>query len=189
MHYPNPDGSGPIEGYLVGTGTVGLVFTHQLGSDLCEWKAQADRYAGLGYQALAITLGGEYDQAVLGAVAQLRKHGATRIVLVGASMGGTSVLVAASEAQPPVQAVVSLSGPAQYADMDASAAVAKLRIPVYFFAGHDDTSFAQDAQTLFSETTETAKQLLIVDNTAFHGSALLPLLGDRIDKFIKEHAG
>ena len=46
---------------------------------------------------------------VAGAVAAIRAHGATRVALVGASLGGTTALLAGAARRPPGAAVVSLS--------------------------------------------------------------------------------
>jgi pimeloyl-ACP methyl ester carboxylesterase len=51
-----------------------------------------------------------------------RHHGSRLIVLMGASMGGTAVLVAAADLGNLVAGVIDLSGPAQFGAMDALAA-------------------------------------------------------------------
>jgi pimeloyl-ACP methyl ester carboxylesterase len=123
-------------GVILGQGQGGLVFGHQRGWNLCEWIRLARSYARLGYRALAFDFRdySRLDHDVAAAVTQLRRRGVTRVVLVGSSMGGTAVLVAAARIRPPVAGVVSLSGPAEFGDMDASAAVARLRVPALFMA-------------------------------------------------------
>jgi pimeloyl-ACP methyl ester carboxylesterase len=191
VRFRSADGTPDLhEGYLTGSGTVGIVFAHMSEDDLCDWKTQADDYATKGYQALTITMSGDrFDEQVLGAVAVLRQHGATKIALVGASMGGTMVLAAAAEAQPPVQAVVSISGPDVFNDVDAGTAVTKLQVPVYYFAAQNDVEFAADAQKLYDATPEKAKTLLIVPDSAKHGTGLYPAVQDKMDQFIKANAG
>jgi dienelactone hydrolase len=75
-----------------------------------------------------------------------------RIILVGASMGGTASLVAAHGIVPTVAGVASLSGPANYAGMDALTTVKSLTVPVLFMAAANDQAggfdFPADARTM-----------------------------------------
>jgi MFS family permease len=70
--------------------------------------------------------------------------GAIGVALVGASMGGTASLVAGATTQPPVGAVVSLSGPANFQGMDATSAVAQLARPVLYVIARGDASVTVD---------------------------------------------
>ena len=104
VHMKTRDGV-TIYGLEVGTGTTGVVFGHQYFSDHCEFMALARELAGLGYRAVSIDFRGNglsstgrsnrLDLDIAAAVARLRAEGATRVKLVGASMGGTAALVAA----------------------------------------------------------------------------------------------
>ena len=112
-----------VYGVELGSGSTGVVLGHQYLSDHCELIDFARRLAAAGYRALTIDFRGfgastggaayRYDRDVAAATARLRADGATRVELVGASMGGTAVLVAASTIAPSVDEVVSLSGPAR----------------------------------------------------------------------------
>jgi dienelactone hydrolase len=161
-------------GVVLGHGDGGLVFGHQLGSDLCEWLETARGYARLGYRALALDFHDRdrADDDVVAAGAELRRRGAARVVLVGASMGGTAVLVAAARIRPPVAGVVSVSGAADFGDMDARAAVARLRVPALFMAAREDRPFPADARGLYRATATSDKRLLVVAGAA-HGAAML----------------
>lgn len=78
------------------------------------------------------------------AVAELRRRGATRVALVGASMGGAAVLIAATRVQPPVAAVVSLSAETDPTSLvggiplNAGAAVTQLRVPTMLVVATND---------------------------------------------------
>jgi pimeloyl-ACP methyl ester carboxylesterase len=122
-----------LVGVMLGEGRTGIVLGHQLGGDLCEWMPMARDLADRGYRVLAIDFGGfgESESAdyrrtlredILAATTQLRRAGSDRVVLIGSSMGGTAVVAAAPAARIRVSAVVSLSGPAQFAGLDAVAA-------------------------------------------------------------------
>src|SRR5262249_31932431 len=108
---------------------------------------------------------------VRAAAAELRALGAKRVVLIGASMGGTAVLSAASGLTPPPAAVVSLSGPAAFDFMTTLDKVAGLRMPKLFAVGRGDVQFAGDIRELYRRA-RSPKQLVVVP-TADHGVALL----------------
>jgi dienelactone hydrolase len=123
------------------------------------------------------------------AAKQARKLGAKRVILVGASMGGTAVLTAAVNAQPPVNAVVSLSGPKEFGRMRAEAAVSKLTVPVLYMVGALDQDFAGDARTLYDATASHEKKLEVRD-TGEHGVRLLiePAARSLFEQFLAAHA-
>jgi dienelactone hydrolase len=173
-----------VYGLEVGTGTTGVVLGHQFWSDHCEFIDFARELGKLGYRVLTIDFRGNgdsrggdgrrLDRDVAAAVSRLRADGATRVKLVGASMGGTAVLAAASWITPRVDGVVSLSGPATYRGLDALRAVKRSRVPVRFLASRADNYFPQDRRTLMKAAAAKDKALLLM-NGARHGSGLLSL--------------
>jgi DNA-binding PadR family transcriptional regulator len=118
------------------------------------------------------------DLDVAAAVARLRPDGATRIKLVGASMGGTAVLVAASRITPPVDGVVSLSGPTYFRGMNAVLAVRRSQLPVRFVVDRGDRRFAANATSLMRAAAAKDKAILRLSG-AGHGSALLSVPAGR----------
>jgi len=181
VHMRTRDGVA-LYGLEVGTGTTGVVLGHQYFSDHCEFMAFARELAGLGYRALSIDFRGNglsgtgrsnrLDLDIGAAVAWLRADGATRVKLVGASMGGTAALVAGSWVRPVVDGIVSLSGPDYFRGMNATKAVERSRVPVRFLVSRDDRPFASDAVTLMRRAR--AKDKAIVRYTAAgHGSSIL----------------
>ena len=164
---------------ILGGGTRGLVFAHQRGGDLCEWLSTARSYARLGYRVLVFDFHDQdqVDDDVVAAVAELRRRGVARVVLVGSSMGGTAVLVAAARIRPAVAGVVSLSGAAVFADLDARTAVVRLRVPVLFVAARRDGPFATAARGLYGAAATRDKRLLVLGSAA-HGSSLLSFGGE-----------
>jgi pimeloyl-ACP methyl ester carboxylesterase len=186
-----PVGDSVVDDTVVqGRGTVGVVFAHMAGEDLCEWYPYAQQFAQQGYLALTYTAGGGMDQDVAAVVGELKRRGATSVLLVGGSMGGTAVLTAASERLAlPVTAVVSLSGPGDYAGADAAAAVKRLTMPVLFMADKDDAPFADDATTMNAACGSPVHQLKLYPGSA-HASALLSdatALAD-FHAFVKKYA-
>ena len=74
-------------------------------------------------------------------------EGATRIALVGASMGGTACLVAASREGQDIDAVVTLSAPTGFEGLEAGPDVlAEVEAAKLFIAGHADTAAAEAVQ-------------------------------------------
>jgi len=192
-------------GVALGSSRTGLVVGHQVGSDLCEWLPQARAFASRGYRVLAFDFAGygdsqsgsgpdaRVDTDVVAASEQLRRRGATRVVLVGSSMGGTAVLSAATRIRPPVAGVVSLSGPASFQGVDAGAAISRLRVPVLFVAGADDHPFVDDARAMYRRAPTRDKRLLVIPGGG-HGSSMLefgddaPKVQAALRKFIADHA-
>ena len=175
-----------VYGVEVGAGTSGIVLAHQYFSDHCEFMEFARELASQGYRALSIdfrcnglsTCGDSrhLDRDVAAAVGQLRADGATRVKLVGASMGGTAVLIAASSIKPAVDGVVSLSGPAYFRGLDAGGAVKRSFVPVRFLVSKGDRRFARDARYLMRAAA--AKDKAIVRYAGrYHGSSILALPG------------
>ena len=168
-------------GVILGGGTRGLVFGHQRGGDLCEWLSTARSYARLGYRVLVFDFHDQdqVDDDVVAAVAELRRRGVARVVLIGSSMGGTAMLVAAARIRPAVAGAVSLSGAAVFGDMDARAAVVRLRVPVLFIAARRDGPFASAARGLYGAAATRDKRLLVLGSAA-HGSSLLSFGGEAV---------
>jgi pimeloyl-ACP methyl ester carboxylesterase len=189
-------GGGDTVGLALGSGRDGIVLGHQSGSDLCEWLPQARSFAGQGYRVLLFDFppGSTITRDVVAATAELRRRGASEVVLVGSSMGGAAVLAAAPRISPPVAGVVSLSAPHEYLDADAQAAAGRLRVPVLFVAAEDDRPFADDARAMYRAASVGDKRLLILPSGG-HGTSLLEF-GDQAAKvrsavtgFLRAHLG
>jgi esterase/lipase len=179
-----------LSGRLFGEGTEGVVLSHMLPADQTSWWDFARKLADRGYLVLTYDFrgycpGGEAGcsqgvkdvsaiwQDVLGAIRFLRTQGARRIELVGASMGGTASLVAASRLGLDVSAVVTLSAPTSIEGLTASEDVlASVSAAKLFVAGNaDPTGSAQAAQQLYDESPPP-KRLEIVTSRD-HGTDLL----------------
>jgi pimeloyl-ACP methyl ester carboxylesterase len=163
-----------VDALMYGTGDAGVVFANQVDGDLCQWQWHAQTLAQQGFRTTVFnyssTAGPDAD--VLAAVATLRGRGANRIFLIGASKGGTAVLAAAAKAAPPVSGVVSLSGPAAFANIDAADDMASFSTPVVFIAGENDGAFASDARALYRACAAKDKKLEILP-TGNHGVGLV----------------
>jgi pimeloyl-ACP methyl ester carboxylesterase len=162
-----------VTGAEFGTsGTVGIVLAHEYMSNLCGWVDYAQHLRDLGYRALAFDFGAHLVADVNAAADELRHEGATRIVLIGASMGGTASLMAASPPSSGVAAVAALSAPSSFMGLDGAGASSTLSIPVLYMASHDNGEFPGDAQAMYSVCPSAHKQLQILSGSD-HGTALL----------------
>jgi pimeloyl-ACP methyl ester carboxylesterase len=179
VRFTNDEGT-RLFGYELGTGPRGVVLAHQYGGDSCQWSTYAPALAKAGYHVLAFDAhgygrspagSGEVDVDVRAAVSKLRSAGARKVVLIGASMGGTAVLSAAVGMKPPPAAVISLSGPGSFDLMSALDAVPRLAMPKLFVVGANDVQFADSAREL-NRRARAPKQLVVVP-TADHGVDLL----------------
>jgi pimeloyl-ACP methyl ester carboxylesterase len=129
-------GGTDLDSVVIGGGSTGVVLAHQLHSNLCSWLPFAKRLAADGVRVLAFDFPStsDLDRQVLAAVAELRRQGAHKIALAGASMGGTAVLVAASRDATIVR-VASLSGPSSFEGLAAGRAVRQVRGPPSLLPG------------------------------------------------------
>lgn len=183
-----PGGHGTLlAGYLLGAGDVTLVLAPQASATGCSWLAWAKGKAAAGYRVLAFDFNGEGrspradtghgSDDVTAAVAFARTAGSGRVVLAGASRGATATLIAAARLDPPPAAVISLSGPGDYAGESALAAVPKLTAPVLYVAATGDSAFATAAQAMYDATPGERRKLALVPGS-LHGTGLLSITAE-----------
>lgn len=126
---------------------AGVVLAHMYPADQSSWYDYARRLADEGYVALTFDFRGygdsagtkqidQIDRDVEAALGEIRAQGVTRVALVGASMGGTAVLIVAS--RQPVQGVITLSAPVEFEGLSAKDAVTKVTAPKLFIGAEDD---------------------------------------------------
>jgi alpha-beta hydrolase superfamily lysophospholipase len=165
-----------------------VVLAHMSEGELCVWAAYARRLAAKGFFVLAFDFrghgfsGGFEDHSrapadVVAAVRAVRSLGARKVVVAGASLGGIAAIVAAPRIHPPIQGVVSVSGPAAIAgELNARPVVSRLRVPTLYLAAEQDQSgsydFAAEAQELHAATGTREKAIELVPG-ALHGTFLV----------------
>jgi pimeloyl-ACP methyl ester carboxylesterase len=196
LRFPAADGT-QLDGVLVGKGQAGVVLLHQYRADLCGFWPYAVYLSKHGVQALAIDLRcfgrsscpeGEARPRVVddvaGAVAELQRHGAKRIALVGASMGATTALLAGADLRPPVAGVVSLStGKFDLSTilggstpLDTMSAARRLTVPVMFAVARDDRGVpVEEVQALYRLAKAKDKRIEVLGGSygGLHGWDLL----------------
>jgi dienelactone hydrolase len=185
-------GGDRLQAATVGSGRDAAVFVHQSGTQgLCDfwpyaaWLADTKHVRAVlvdqcGYGASTCpgvgrnVDGGRWVAATRAAVAWTRAHGARRITLVGASFGGIVVLHAARSIQPPVNAVVDLSGELRWAGVDSLAAGRHLRVPALLAVAPGDRYVSVgDMRRLYAAIPARPKRLVVAPAGAGHGWALL----------------
>jgi hypothetical protein len=92
------DGS-PIDALIMGGGRTGLVFANMSDNNLCDWLPMAQFLAKAGgYRTAVFSCNGSDDVPnVVDVAKELSRRGATKLALLGASMGGTFVIAAAKQ--------------------------------------------------------------------------------------------
>jgi pimeloyl-ACP methyl ester carboxylesterase len=178
-----------LEGKLFGEGNTGVVLSHMFPSDQSSWFEFAGILSERDYVALTYDFrgycpggdagcsAGEQDfpelwRDVSAAMDFLRSRRVTTLFLVGASMGGTASLVAASTEVTGVGGVVTLSAPREFQGLAADDGVVQgVFAPKLFVAGIDDFAAADAAQAMYSVAGPPKRVEIIT--TADHGTDLL----------------
>jgi pimeloyl-ACP methyl ester carboxylesterase len=161
-----------LDAAVFGEGPVGIVLAHESDGSLCNWASIAPDLADEGFRVLIFDFGEPATVAsdMHAATEKIRELGANKIVLGGASLGGTVALMTAGQTRNVVGAF-SLSAPAVYGNAEGLPAVRRFRAPVLFVAAEDDGNFADDARRLYRAAASRDKELLIVTGSE-HGTAL-----------------
>lgn len=172
-----------LVGDLRGEGEIGVVFAHMFPSDRTSWGEVSALLAEEGFLTLAFDFRGYGDSAgqkeiaenwrdVIAAARALRDRGVLRVVVVGASMGGTAALVASSRESAAIDGVITLSAPSTFMGLSAEPGVlAASSIPKLFVAAEGDGTASQTAQG-FYEGSAPPKRVEILTG-ADHGTDLL----------------
>jgi alpha-beta hydrolase superfamily lysophospholipase len=186
VRFKAADGTG-LDGVMLGNGKVGVVLAHEYDNDLCGAWPFANYLANRGFRVFSIDMrcfgrsacprgdaAGRVVDDLAAAVAELRRRGVTRVALVGASMGGSAALIAATRVQPPVDAVISLSGEANltsllHIPLDARAASQQLIVPAMFVVANYDSYTSVDETRAMYQADKTADKRLLVLPSQFDG--------------------
>lgn len=188
VSFPAADGV-RLEGRVFGDGSSAVVLSHMRPSDQTSWFRFAARLADAGYLVLTYDFrgycpGGEGGcsqgsrdiaamwQDVVGAIEFVRSRGATSVSLVGASMGGTASLVAASREGVDVRAVIALSAPASIEGLVVDGPLlSRVSVGKLFIAGVGDGVAASDAESLHAQAPPPKRVAIVPADD--HGTDLL----------------
>ncbi|MEP7247734.1 MAG: alpha/beta fold hydrolase [Gammaproteobacteria bacterium] len=176
VHFPTQDG-GVIYGDLYGAGERGVVLAHGGRFDKQSWQKQAFVLADAGYHVLAIDFRGYGESKgpgqaevfsaplhldVLAAVQFLRKKGAKRVAVIGASLGGGAAAKAATAAPGAIDRLVLLGATPEGPPED-------LKLAKLYIMSRDDASDSgprlPGLQAHFERAPES-KELIVLDGSA-----------------------
>lgn len=186
---PGPGGS-RLEANSVGSGTDAVVFLHEIGrAGMCgfwqyaNWLADAHHVRAVlvnrcNYGQTTCRVAPNGDPGIVAetkpAVDWLRKHGATRVTLVGASGGGGDALQAGGVISH-IDAVVDLSGGITDSGGDSVTDARRLRVPALFAVAPDDPNCSLDkVRATYRLVPSAPKRMVVVsDRPGIHGWDLL----------------
>lgn len=173
-----------LSGTVFGKGTTAVVLAHMMPTDQTSWQPFAQVLAEKGFPALTFDFrgygqsGGDVDYSALdkdarAAIAFLRDHGFTRIVCIGASMGGLACGKVSHE--PDLAGLVIISSPRTMESVRASLQITRsdltdLTYPKLFITSKDDWPFSGDAKSLHRWSSDP-KELKVFSGLA-HGTEL-----------------
>jgi dienelactone hydrolase len=175
-----------LTGLLYGHGKTAVICSHELRTTKIIWSESGivQRLAVRGYLALAYDFRGNGDSAgqfdaskldvdLRAAIAFVGNLGATRIILLGSSMGGTATLKVAASQQ--VTAVITLSAPQEFGVNVSDAEVEAIKAPKLFVNSKDD-GFASDTMHMYSVATPP-KEIQMYPGSA-HGTSIFDAGGE-----------
>lgn len=153
----------------VGTGPVTALLVHQTnGKGSCGFLFFAQQLAKSGVSVVTVDACGygrtscpspDDTPAILSELAnQARSEGAERVVLVGASMGGSLVTMAGPGAK--ADAVVNLSGPAKIGPADLERDAPLITMPLLVVQSNDDSADLDATRKIWDKIPAKRKQLL-----------------------------
>ena len=169
-----------LSGHVFGSGETGVVLSHMRPADQESWWPFARVLRDRGYRVLAFDFRGyrdsqgevdldSLDKDVEAALDFIRGRGASKVFLIGASMGGTASLKVAP--RPDVAGVVTLSAPPLIENLDVRGDLRSISAPKLFIATRDDGFYARSA-SLLDQGSDDPKELHFLDGAA-HGTDML----------------
>jgi pimeloyl-ACP methyl ester carboxylesterase len=170
-----------LRGHTFGSGDRWIILSHMFPTDQTAWYPFAGELSGRGFHVLTFDFRGygesdgqkqidRIDRDLSAAVGYVREQRPKRVILIGASMGGTaSVMVAAAGT---VDSLVALSAPDRFRGLNALALASAVKVPALLIAAEDDDGNPASARNLYDQMTSGERTLDIVKGAA-HGIHLL----------------
>jgi esterase/lipase len=187
-----------LSGTLYGQGTEAVIFSHMSHGSRAEWRELPEKMASMGYMALAYDFRGRGEsdgtfdppasgKDLMAAVAFVRKEGAQKIALIGASMGAmASAKVAAVET---AEAVICLAGGISWSGLEVSdQELAAITAPLLVITSEEDR-FVKDTLHIYEAASGPKEKHLYPGST--HGTDLFDTHGEdlsqRLINFIRKN--
>jgi pimeloyl-ACP methyl ester carboxylesterase len=183
-----------LDGAALGHGKTGVVLAHESPADLCGWVPYARVLSRAGFRVLLFDLrhfglsqsprdsskAGRFSRDLEGAVDELKREGADKVFLMGASFGGIASMVAGSRLDSKIAGVISVSGEAKLGnpygpndELDALAAVPKLRVPFLVLSARQDGYLLPSQAHELARRAGSADKRLVLFPGGDHGWDLL----------------
>jgi pimeloyl-ACP methyl ester carboxylesterase len=165
------DSQGSVNGVVYGGGERGIVLANQSDSDRMAWSPFARLLAARGYRVLAFDYGNDSPESDVAAAARaLRRLGARREVLIGASEGAKAAVLAGAGSPGAVVGVVCLSAERSLGGEDVLPSARRLRLPALFVTARDDPWSKDDTPLLERAASRAASRRLLVVSGSAHGT-------------------
>ena len=169
----------PLSGVLYGQGTRAIILSNEGNNDSGPWLPVAQRLAQQGYLVLTFNYrdqGNSLDQLAVhsladlrAAIAFMRARNASRLVLIGASLGALDTVKVASVEKS--DAIVVISAPIGFQEVQLQdSELRKISVPKLFVTSEDNQPFTHDTLHMF-DTTPDPKEKLVYPGT-MHGISL-----------------
>ncbi|MFG2653483.1 alpha/beta fold hydrolase [Streptomyces sp. NPDC048436] len=194
-----------LSALVLGEGPDGVLLDHEQGYNICSFVAIGRKLAERGYHVVIpeyrnhgasehLADNEHIDRDARAGLAELRRVGAKRVFLAGASCGGTTAAVAGVDTPLPVVGLVMMSSPARCLGADAVAAVRKLRVPTLLVVSPGDMQGAVEKQVreVYAASAARNKEL-VINKSGFHGTDMIRRAGasgaalqDRVLAFVAD---
>lgn len=166
-----------LRGHLWPGGSTAVVFSHMYGTTQSIWYDLAGQLAAQGYTVLTFDFRGVGTSSgrlvianvyrdTLAAVTFIRTRNPKAIVLMGASMGGTSSIIAAGQTK--VDGLVVIASGMVFQGLNVQPHLPNLRMRKLFIVGSRDAPFNSSVKTMYARTPQP-KQLIVIP-TGLHGT-------------------
>ena len=194
-----------LSALVLGSGDKGVLLAHEQGYNICSFLDMGTELADSGYLVVIP----EYrnhgasqntqedvqpiDRDADAALSELKRLGAKKVFLAGASCGGTTAIIAGVRQELPIAGLIILSSPAQCGPHDAIPSVKKIKAPSLFVFSPGDYggSIEKHVRKLYQASGATDKEL-IVDESGYHGTDMFhkgeqgDALKSRLIDFVKK---
>ncbi|KAF2774974.1 alpha/beta fold hydrolase [Streptomyces sp. OM5714] len=195
-----------LSALVLGDGPDGVLLDHEQGYNICSWLETGRQLAAKGFRVVLPEYrnhgASEHDEKnedpdldAEAALAELKRVGAERVFLAGASCGGTSTIVAGAAQSLPVTGLLIMSSPSACLTVDAVPSVRRITAPSLFVVGSGDLqgNMEREVRVLYENSGAEDKRL-VVDDDELHGTDMLRRSPRRdryramVTEFIEEHA-
>ncbi len=192
-----------LYGILCGQGDVAVILAPSYPGGLEGWRPFAEKLASQGYRVFTFDFRGQGRSEgtrssadaptdLAAAVTVMRENIAERVVLMGAGLGGMTVIRSAPQSQGVIGLVV-LSSARSFDGLEVTDAdLAALNVPSLWLGTRNDMT--QNVEDMYNVAGGADKQLWIYEGSSLHGTFMLegadrPDLEQRLLEFVAHVTG